>query len=90
MHNEIHPPPDALAPMLPSAAPGLYRHYKGNLYEVIDTVRHSETLEPMTLYRALYGERGLWVRPSAMFLETVEVAGLRMPRFSRLADAEKP
>ena len=90
MHNELHPPPDALAPMPPSAAPGLYRHYKGNLYEVIDTVRHSETLEPMTLYRALYGERGLWVRPAAMFLETVEVAGLRMPRFSRLADAEKP
>jgi hypothetical protein len=44
----------------------------------------------MTLYRALYGEGGLWVRPAAMFLETVEVAGLRMPRFSRLADAEKP
>lgn len=90
MHNEQHLPADALPPLPPTAAPGLYRHYKGNLYEVIDTVRHSETLEAMTLYRALYGERGLWVRPAAMFLETVEVAGMRMPRFSRLADAEKP
>jgi len=90
MHNEIQAPPDTLGPMPPSAAPGLYRHYKGNLYEVIDTVRHSETLEALTLYRALYGEHGLWVRPAAMFLETVEVAGMRMPRFSRLADAEKP
>jgi len=90
MHNETNPPADALPPLLPTAAPGLYRHYKGNLYEVIDTVRHSETLEPMTLYRALYGERGLWVRPAAMFLETVEVAGALTPRFSRLGDAENP
>jgi hypothetical protein len=90
MHNEQHLPADALPPLPPTAAPGLYRHYKGNLYEVIDTVRHSETLEAMTLYRALYGERGLWVRPAAMFLETVEPAGLPTPRFSRLADAEKP
>ena len=90
MHNETYPPADALPPLPPTAAPGLYRHYTGNLYEVIDTVRHSETLEPMTLYRALYGERGLWVRPAAMFLETVEVAGALTPRFSRLGDAEKP
>ena len=90
MHNETNPPADALPPLPPTAAPGLYRHYKGNLYEVIDTVRHSETLEPMTLYRALYGERGLWVRPATLFLETVEVAGALTPRFSRLGDAEKP
>jgi len=90
MHNETNPPADALPPLPTTAAPGLYRHYKGNLYEVIDTVRHSETLEPMTLYRALYGERGLWVRPAAMFLETVEVAGALTPRFSRLGDAENP
>jgi hypothetical protein len=68
----------------------LYRHYKGNLYEVIDTVRHSETLEALTLYRALYGERGLWVRPAAMFMETVEINGVTQPRFTRLDDAEKP
>ena len=90
MHTAKHLPADALPPLPPTAAPGLYRHYKGNLYEVIDTVRHSETLEAMTLYRAHYGERGLWVRPAAMFLETVEIAGVLMPRFSRLADAEKP
>ena len=90
MHNEQHLPADALPPMPPTAAPGLYRHYKGNLYEVIDTVRHSETLEPMTLYRALYAERGLWVRPAAMFLENVELDGSVQPRFTRLSDAQKP
>ncbi len=90
MRNEIPPSSDALPPLPPSAAPGLYRHYKGNLYEVIDTVRHSETLEALTLYRALYGERGLWVRPAAMFLENVEINGLSQPRFRRLGDAEKP
>lgn len=63
--------------------PGRYRHYKGNFYEVIGTARHSETDEPMVVYRPLYGEGGLWVRPEAMFLETVEVAGQRVPRFSR-------
>ena len=53
---------------------------------MLDTVRHSETLEPMTLYRALYGEQGLWVRPAAMFDETVVVCGISQPRFSRIAD----
>jgi hypothetical protein len=71
-------------PPLVVTPPGRYRHYKGNLYDVIDTVRHSETLEPMTLYRALYGECGLWVRPAAMFLETVVVDGFAQPRFARL------
>jgi hypothetical protein len=60
---------------------GLYRHYKGGQYEVIDTARHSETLEPMTVYRALYGEHGLWVRPAAMFNEQVLVDGVMQPRF---------
>ncbi len=64
---------------------GLYRHYKGNLYEVIGTARHSEDLSPMVVYRALYGERGLWVRPAAMFTETVEVAGVTRPRFQKVA-----
>ncbi len=72
-------------PKLIVTAPGLYRHYKGNLYEVLDTVRHSETLEPMTLYRALYGERGLWVRPAAMFGETVVINGIEQPRFAKVA-----
>lgn len=63
--------------------PGRYRHYKGNYYEVIGTARHSETDEPMVVYRPLYGEGGLWVRPEAMFQETVEVDGKRVPRFCR-------
>lgn len=54
---------DDLPPLI-ETPPGRYRHYKGGEYEVLGTVRHSETLEPMTLYRALYGERGLWVRPA--------------------------
>ena len=73
-------------PAIIHTPPGMYRHYKGMLYEVIDTVRHSETLEPMTLYRALYGQRGLWVRPAAMFLEDVTVDGQTRPRFERCSD----
>jgi hypothetical protein len=76
--------PDHSLPPLIVTPPGRYRHYKGMLYEVLDTVRHSETLEPMTLYRALYGEQGLWVRPAAMFNEEVVIEGVRQPRFSRL------
>jgi len=76
-------------PPLITTPPGLYRHYKGNLYEVLDTVRHSETLEPMTLYRALYGERGLWVRPAAMFGETVRMGDVEQPRFAWVGDAPK-
>ena len=71
-------------PPLITTPPGRYRHYKGGMYEVVDTVRHSENLEPMTLYRALYGEQGLWVRPAAMFLEEVVIEGIRQPRFSRI------
>jgi hypothetical protein len=71
-------------PPLVTTPPGRYRHYKGMEYQVLDTVRHSETCEPMTLYRALYGEHGLWVRPAAMFLETVLVGGVAQPRFTRI------
>ena len=60
---------------------GLYRHYKGGQYEVIGTARHSETLEPMTVYRALYGAHGLWVRPAAMFSEQVLIDGVMQARF---------
>ncbi len=52
--------------------PGVYRHFKGNEYEVIGVARHSETEEQMVVYRALYGERGLWVRPYQMFCEKVD------------------
>lgn len=67
--------------------PGIYRHYKGNEYEVIDTVRHSETEEELVLYRALYGERGLWVRPAEMFAETVTIEGKSVPRFAYLKES---
>lgn len=71
-------------PPLPELPTGRYRHYKGGEYEVIGTARHSETLEPLVLYRALYGGRGLWVRPAAMFQEEVMIDGLRQPRFQHL------
>ena len=61
---------------------GTYRHYKGALYEVIDVARHSETEEWLVVYRALYGDRGLWVRPLDMFTESVDVDGESVPRFA--------
>lgn len=61
--------------------PGRYRHYKGNDYEVIGIARHSETQEELVVYRPLYGERALWVRPLEMFRENVEVGGVSVPRF---------
>ena len=60
---------------------GKYRHFKGNLYEVIDIARSSESLEEFVVYRALYGENGLWIRPLKMFLEMVEVNGRVLERF---------
>jgi hypothetical protein len=65
--------------------PGRYRHYKGHKYEVLGVARHSETEEEYVVYRALYGDGGLWVRPTAMFLETVLVDGHPRPRFQFLA-----
>ncbi|MGN2251092.1 DUF1653 domain-containing protein [Frateuria sp. GZRe14] len=62
--------------------PGIYRHYKGQRYEVLGIARHSETLEELVVYRALYGEHGLWVRPMAMFSETVTIDGEPVPRFA--------
>lgn len=64
--------------------PGNYRHYKGGLYEVIGIALHSETHEELVVYRALYGEFGLWVRPKQMFLESVLVDGEAAPRFQRV------
>ena len=72
----------AQAPIEPTVVqPGKYRHYKGNEYEVLGVARHSETMEELVVYRALYGERGLWVRPRTMFTESVVVDGRRVPRF---------
>jgi hypothetical protein len=67
--------------------PGRYRHFKGNEYNVLDVARHSETLEELVVYRQEYGEQGLWVRPAAMFAETVEVDGQTVPRFQRISGA---
>lgn len=64
-----------------SLTPGIYRHFKGNKYEVIGVARHSETEEELVVYRPLYGEGRLWVRPLAMFTETVERDGETFPRF---------
>ena len=63
--------------------PGIYRHFKGNRYEVLFIASHSETLEPMVVYRALYGEGGVWVRPLSMWNEQVERDGYCGPRFVR-------
>ena len=65
---------------------GIYQHYKGNLYEVLDLVKHSETEEELVLYRALYGEHGLWVRPHAMFFERVVVDGKTLERFTYIGE----
>ncbi len=62
--------------------PGLYRHFKGNLYRLLYVARHSETLEPMVVYQALYGDRGIWVRPAAMWSEQVQREGYCGPRFA--------
>ena len=76
-------------PPLIITRPGYYRHYKNLLYQVLGTVRHRESLEPMTLYKALYGEEGLWVRPAAMFNETVNIDGVVQPRFAWVGE-ERP
>ena len=67
---------------------GRYRHFKGNPYEVVDIARHSETQEEYVVYRALYGERGLWVRPAAMFCEIIERDGRRMARFEFVGEED--
>ena len=65
---------------------GRYRHFKGNMYMVIGTAKHTETLEEVVVYRALYGEHGLWVRPVSMFEEEVERDGYKGPRFTYIGD----
>ena len=66
--------------------PGLYRHFKGHEYRVLCTATHSETLEPMVVYQALYGQRGIWVRPAAMWNETVTREGKTLPRFTYIGE----
>ena len=66
--------------------PGKYRHYKGNDYLVLSMATHSETLEPLVVYQALYGERGIWVRPASMWSEIVEVNGVQVERFTYVGE----
>ena len=65
---------------------GRYRHFKGNEYEVLFVAKHSETLEELVVYRALYGEGEVWVRPLSMWLETVTRDGVTVPRFSYIGE----
>ncbi len=69
---------------LPATPLGRYRHYKGGEYEVIGVARHSESTEPMVVYRPLYDDSGWWVRPHAMFFEDVTIDGEVQPRFARI------
>ena len=69
-------------PALPATPTGRYRHYKGGEYEVIGVARHSETLEPLVVYRPLYNSTGWWVRPHAMFFGTLMIDGIEQPRFA--------
>ena len=68
---------------------GIYRHFKGNLYQVIGIANHSETLEPMVVYQTLYGEKALWVRPASMWNETVNKNGYCGPRFQYIGEDTK-
>ena len=79
--------PDTPLPELPETPLGRYRHYKGGEYEVIGVARHSETKEPLVVYRPLYNDSGWWVRPHAMFFGTLTVGGMSVPRFERIASA---
>jgi hypothetical protein len=71
---------------MPTVRPGRYRHYKGNEYEVVDIARHSETEEEMVVYRKLYDDHSLWVRPLGMFVENVLVNGQQIPRFEWIGE----
>jgi hypothetical protein len=68
--------------------PGIYRHFKGQLYEVFGPARHSETEELFVVYRALYGDGGTWIRPAAMFFDTIKQDGLVQPRFAFVAETD--
>lgn len=69
--------------------PGIYQHFKGNRYQLLYVASHSETLEPMVVYRALYGEGGIWVRPASMWDEHVDKDGYSGPRFAWVGESEE-
>ena len=80
------PTPTTDLSALPQPPLGRYRHYKGGEYQLLGIVRHSETLQPLVLYRPLDSDIGDWVRPYAMFFEDVTVDGVKQPRFNRISD----
>jgi len=82
MSQEKPPTPPLQFPV----KPGRYVHYKGNPYQVLFVARHSETMEELVIYQALYGARGMWVRPAKMFVEEVVVDGKRVPRFGYVGE----
>ncbi|MCB0197753.1 MAG: DUF1653 domain-containing protein [Anaerolineae bacterium] len=65
---------------------GIYRHFKGNLYQLLEIAKHSETMEEFVVYKALYGEQGIWIRPLKMFEETIERDGIQLKRFEFVED----
>jgi hypothetical protein len=77
-----------LPPLPTEPQPGIYRHYKGNLYRVVCLARHSESLESLVVYQALYGTGDVWVRPAEMFQEYIEVEGKNQLRFERMDESE--
>ncbi|WP_447965105.1 DUF1653 domain-containing protein [Nitrospira sp. Ecomares 2.1] len=83
--NTPHSPQDQ---NLPTIQPGRYRHYKGKEYQVIGVAKHSETEEDLVVYRTLYGDCGLWVRPAKMFSEKIEMEGKIICRFERIDDVK--
>lgn len=78
--------PTAIEHSSQEITPGIYQHFKGNQYQVVDIARHSESLDEHVVYKALYGKFGLWVRPLPMFAETIERDGKRIERFRRISD----
>ena len=75
-------------PAIKTIAKGIYQHYKGQQYKVIDFARHSESLEAMVIYQALYGDHGIWVRPLDMFIENVDINGISTARFQLIEDSD--
>ena len=71
---------------LQSVPQGIYRHYKGSLYQVLHTAQHSETQEELVVYRCLYGEYGVWVRPLTIFSEIVMIGGKEVARFKLIKE----
>jgi len=79
-----HEPLQALSPQAHALTLGLYQHYKGNQYQVLGIARHSETLEEMVVYQALYGSGDIWIRPVALFCGSIQIQGQTVARFSKI------